>query len=90
MNNLDLKIEMNGIIGTISSYTKNPYVTGYATSLKKAVLEDDPEMARLSIKKLLEWYDGNIQSILKNEYIGNKQDHLRTKMLLEKANADFH
>jgi len=76
---------MDGIVGTIAQYSMNPYLTGYASSLRKSIEENNPEMAKISISKLLHWYEENMDSILKNQYITNKQDHLKTRAILEEA-----
>lgn len=85
MSFLDLKIEIEGIVGTIAQYSLNPYLTGYTASLKRATEEKDVEMAKASIIKLLEWYEENMDSIMKNQYISNKQDHIKTRDILTKA-----
>ncbi len=77
------EIEVNGIIGTITNYTKNPYIVGYTNCLRKYVNENEKDMVLLIIKKLIVWYTINIDSILSNEYIANKSEHISTKELLE-------
>ncbi len=77
------EIEVNGIIGTITNYTKNPYIVGYTNCLRKYVNENEKDMVLLIIKKLIVWYTMNIDSILSNEYIANKSEHISTKELLE-------
>lgn len=85
MSILDLRVEIDGIVGTIAHYSMNPYLNGYTTSLRKAIEEKDLDLAKVSISKLLQWYEANMDSIENNQYISNKQDHVKTKSLLENA-----
>jgi hypothetical protein len=79
----NLEIELNGIIGTITNYTKNPYIVGYTTLLERYVHDNNQEMIKCSVQRLINWYDENINLILTNEYLNNKKDHIFTKSLLE-------
>lgn len=78
----ELSVEIDGIVGTISQYTMNPYVMGYAQTLRKAIETDDMDILEIATKKLLQWYDNNLEKILSNQYINNKQDHIKTKAIL--------
>ncbi|MDY0211003.1 MAG: hypothetical protein RBQ91_06340 [Acholeplasma sp.] len=78
-----LEIELNGISGTITNYTRNPYIIGYIDALKRFMHEHNEKMIMVIVGKLVDWYKSSIDEILNNDYISNKQDHLSTKKLLE-------
>lgn len=82
MDKEKFNIELNGIIGTILSYSKNPYIVGYTNSLRKYINNYNEEMLVIILRKLVSWYDENISKILTNDYISNKNDHLYTKELV--------
>jgi hypothetical protein len=85
----DLEIELGGIRGTITQYTRNPYVIGYLDSLEKYVRLRDAEMTKKCISKILNWYSINYDSIQSNEYVFNKEDHKNTSQLLKEIYNDI-
>jgi hypothetical protein len=85
----ELEIELGGIKGTITQYTRNPYVVGYLDSLEKYIRLQDADMTRICILKILNWYSNNYETIQSNEYVFNKEDHLNTNQLLKKMYDDL-
>lgn len=84
-----LEIELGGIIGTITQYTRNPYIVGYLASLEKYVRLQDVDMTKLCLSKILEWYSDNYEAIQSSEYVFNKEDHKNTSQLLQKIYHDL-
>lgn len=89
MRLIDLGVEIDGIVGTISQYTMNPFVMGYANTLRKALETNNVDVLTISLQKLLQWYELNLPQILSNQYISNKQDHIKTKSILSDALASI-
>lgn len=85
----DIEIELDGIYGTITNYTKNPYVVGYLNSLRKSVKTQNVTMIKMCIDKLLEWYKSNYETIMGSPYVFNKEDHASTMKLLQKIACEF-
>jgi hypothetical protein len=79
----ELEIELGGIRGTITQYTRNPYIIGYLDSLEKYVGLRDADMTKICISKILNWYSNNYDSIQSSEYVFNKEDHKNTSQLLK-------
>jgi hypothetical protein len=84
-----LEIELVGIRGTITQYTRNPYVIGYLDSLEKYVRLRDAEMTKTCISKILNWYSKNYDNIQSSEYVFNKEDHKNTSQLLKEIYHDL-
>jgi len=89
MKMTDLEIELDGIVGTITNYTRNPYIIGYLNSLRKYVEQQNQDMIKICISKLLDWYSENYKKIMSSEYVFNKNDHKSTKYLLQKIYEDL-
>lgn len=81
----ELKLEYSGIFGTITQYSKNPYIVGYLETMKEYITECDLDNLKMCISKILVWYDDNIDKIMSNDYVLNKDDHKTTKKILENA-----
>lgn len=81
----DFKLEYPGIYGTITQYSRNPYIVGYLDTMKEYIVEGDLENLRTCINKVLIWYNANFENIMTNEYVLNKEDHKITKTILENA-----
>jgi hypothetical protein len=85
----ELEIELGGIRGTITQYTRNPYVIGYLDSLEKYVGLRDADMTKTCISKILNWYSNNYDNIQSSEYVFNKEDHKNTSQLLKDIYHDL-
>ncbi len=83
MNRLDFLVELNGITGTIESYTRDPYIMGYLKVLNNAVDAGNNELEQAVLVKLISWYDNNIEEILNDKYVYNKDLHKTTKTILK-------
>ncbi len=68
-------IELNGIIGTIHTYTRNPFMVGYTEALKKAVENNDFDTLRIVLDRVISWYNTEIDKIKSDEYVLNKNLH---------------
>ncbi len=68
-------VELNGIIGTIHTYTRNPFMMGYTQELKKAVENNDFDTMRIVLDRVIEWYNEEIDKIKNDDYVLNKSMH---------------
>jgi hypothetical protein len=82
MQKQEFAIELCGIIGTIQTYTRNPFMTGYTRELKKAIRNNDMETTRIALDKVIDWYDDEIEKINQDEYVFNKDMHAKAYNIL--------
>ncbi|MBN1468090.1 MAG: nucleotide-binding protein [Fusobacteriaceae bacterium] len=76
MENIEiLKIKLYGIIECIKQYTSEPPMPTLINSLKKALDENNFEIILFSAKEIDDWYYKNINQVLSNEFVYNKDEH---------------
>jgi len=75
MTNKEFLIEIQGIVKTISSYTNDPFIISYSEQLATFVIEEDENTVLLLVKKLIAWYEKNINDITNDRFVNNKQYH---------------
>ena len=78
----EFNLEIEGVIGTIMSFTKDPFIIGYTNGLRKAFQENDKELVLIVLKKLLHWYNINIEAIQNDRYVHNKDAHKKSLDIL--------
>ncbi|MGS0971685.1 MAG: hypothetical protein ACVCEJ_00355 [Candidatus Izemoplasmataceae bacterium] len=83
MSKEEFSIELAGVIGTIKSYTSDPFIIGYISELKKALENEQMYMAKLIISKLIGWYNEQIEDILVDRYVYNKDAHKKSYQILK-------
>ena len=71
----EFMIELNGIIGTIHTYTRNPFMMGYTKELKKAIDNNDLDSVKIVLDKVIDWYNDEIEKIKNDDYVINKGMH---------------
>jgi uncharacterized protein YbgA (DUF1722 family) len=82
MKKQEFIIELGGIIGTIQTYTRNPFMNGYTKELKKAVTHNDLETTKIALDKVIGWYEEQIEKINNDEYVFNKEMHAKAYHIL--------
>ena len=83
MKNKEFAIELEGVIGTIHTYTRNPFMMGYTKELKRAVKENDLDMIKLILDKVISWYNDELDKIQNDEYVFNKNMHEKAYDILK-------
>ena len=83
----EFMIELNGIIGTIHTYTRNPFMMGYTKELKKAVENNDYEMIQIVLDKVIDWYNQEIEKIIHDDFVINKSYHEKAYSILREYRA---
>ena len=78
-----LEIEIDGIIGTIESYTGEPYINNILIKLKKSINSRDALEIKYCLTKLSEWYSDNQKYIQNNEFVTDKKTHIRIEKDIE-------
>jgi len=78
----EFAIELGGIIGTIQTYTRNPFMTGYTKELKKAIAHNDLVSLRIALDKVIGWYEEEIEKINNDDYVFNKEMHHKAYSIL--------
>ena len=90
MNSFELlKIEYDGIYGTIKSYTKDSTIINYLSKLQQGINNLDYNIVKYSLEKIVQWYDDNIIKITNNYYVNNLDSHIKTKDFLKEINANL-
>ncbi len=82
ISNKEFNLEIEGVIGTIMSFTKDPFIIGYTNGLRKAIKEKDNELILIVLKKLLQWYNENNDAIQNDRYVHNKDAHTKSLNIL--------
>ena len=86
MNGLKrLKIEWDGIYGTVEDYTSDSNVMNYLTKMKEGIDDLDYDIVKYSLKELIDWYDRNINEIRSNKYVINFDSHKKNHALLKEV-----
>lgn len=83
MNYQILKIKLKQIIKCIEKYTSEPSISVLLTEGKKALENDDEETLKYVITELNSWYHNNIQKICNNEFVVNKDVHLKNVNVIQ-------
>ena len=69
-----IKIKLNGIIGCVLKYTKEPYITNIIKELKVSLVEQNIKVIKYACLELFKWYKNNINKILSS--VENKNFHI--------------
>ena len=83
MDKQEFKVELEGVIGTIRTYTRNPFMMGYTKELKQAVETDDYQTMRLVLDKVIDWYSEELDNIKNDEFVFNKHMHEKAFIILK-------
>ncbi len=89
MQKKEFMIELNGIIDTIHTYTRNPFMMGYTKELRNAIEHNDLETLQIALDKVIEWYQSTIERIEADEYIFNKSMHQKAYSILREYRAEL-
>lgn len=83
MENIEiLKIKLTGIIVCIKEYTDEPTIENILSSLEKALFKNNYDIILFSCKEIEKWYHKNIDKILTNGYVFNKDVHEENTKLI--------
>ncbi len=82
MRKQEFMVELDGVIGTIHTYTRNPFMMGYTRELKRAVKHDDLEKVKIILDKVITWYNEEIDKIKNDEFVFNKSMHEKAYHIL--------
>lgn len=72
-----LKLDIDGMIGTIMEYTSKPYIENICTKLKSSINRNDLEEIEYFLIKLKEWYKENQRHIQSNDFVFDKNIHIK-------------
>lgn len=70
-----LKIKINGVLNCINGYTSEPFIKNIVQECKNAIKCNNLDILIFSCNEVSKWYDKNINDILSNEYVYNKEVH---------------
>jgi len=83
MKQQEFAIELDGIIGTIHTYTRNPFMMGYTKELRRAMNDNDRDTMIIVLDKIITWYKEEIEAIKNDTYVFNKSMHEKAFELLK-------
>lgn len=84
MNSFErLKIEFEGIRGTIAEYTHDSNIINFFNQLKKGIDTCDFEIIHYTLECICEWYNSNLEVIENNQFVYNYEEHCRNYKMLE-------
>ena len=83
-------IEIEGVSNTIKSYTVESYIHSYSNQLTLYQLPSDYKKISIIVSRLLEWYEENIEQILSSKFVMNKEEHLKSKDVLNELKILLH
>ncbi len=90
MSTEEFMIELDGVINTIHTYTKNPFMVGYTKALREAVDNRDYRMIQMILDRVLDWYTQYLSAIEEDEYVFNKTMHHRAYNILKVYRQSIH
>ncbi len=76
-------IEKEGLVKTMKEYFTDPFIVSYCKKLLHSDFDDDIDIIKMLLPKLLHAYDiGHIDNIINGIYVMHKKQHLYTYHLL--------
>ncbi len=84
-----LKIEYDGIYGTIDDYTSDSNIMNYLLKLKEGIDDLDYDVVMYSLEEIIKWYDNNISEIRSNQYVFNFDSHQKNHRLLKEIYSNI-
>ena len=90
MKKQEFAIELDGIIGTIHTYTRNPFMMGYTKELRRAINDNDLETVQIVLDKVIAWYNDEIEQIQSDDYVFNKPMHEKAFNILKAYKSTLH
>ena len=82
MRKKEFLIELDGVVGTILTYTRNPFMLGYTKELKKSLAENDMDTVKIILDKVIGWYNEEMDNIDTDEYVFNRDLHHKSYNIL--------
>lgn len=83
MKNIEImKIKLTGIMECIKEYTDEPTIENILNALRKALAKNNYDIILFSCKEIEKWYQKNIDDILSNGYVFNKEVHKENTLLI--------
>lgn len=78
-----LKLDIDGIIGTIDSYSSESYIKNICDGLKSSINRNNLDEIGYFLRKLKEWYSENQREIQENEFVYDKRLHTKIEGEIE-------
>ena len=72
-----LKLDIDGIVGTIYSYSGESYIKNICDGLKSSINRNNVEEIIYFLQKLKDWYNENQRKIQSNEYVYDAELHIK-------------
>lgn len=78
-----LKLDIDGIVGTINSYSSESYIKNICDGLKSSINRKNLDEIVYFLRKLKEWYEENQTKIQTNEFVRDKRLHIKIESEIE-------
>lgn len=85
-----LTLEIDGIAGTIDSYTGNAYISNILNKLKESINNKDILEIKYFLNKLGEWYSENQKHIQSNQYVFDKKTHIKIEKEIQEYLSELN
>ncbi len=73
----EMEMEIGGISKNIFFYTTDGNINNYLTKLKKYIRERNVKSIKYCLSSIYSWYEDNIEKILSNSLVYNKDSHAK-------------
>lgn len=78
-----IKIKIKGIIDCIKNYTSEPSINNILKECENALKSNNIEVLLFSCEEMSTWYDENITLIKMNDFVYNKDSHIKNVNLIK-------
>lgn len=78
-----LKLDIDGIVGTINSYSSESYIKNICDGLKSSINRNNLDEIVYFLRKLKEWYEENQTKIQTNGFVRDKRLHIKIESEIE-------
>lgn len=83
---LILKMEFPGVKDVISQYSSDGLIGNYISGMEEALSSNSSVKVLYYLDHICNWYKENLAKINTNEWVFNKEEHAKTKAILETLN----
>jgi len=78
-----LELEGDALAKTIMDYSTDNYIRNYALKLTQLHYPEQKEQILIVVTRLLDWYRVEIETIKSQQYVHNKEAHIKSYEILE-------
>ncbi|AUD65608.1 hypothetical protein BK011_07840 [Tenericutes bacterium MZ-XQ] len=80
-----IKIEFPALSKTIKEYSSNNFIRSYAEQIALVKYPEEKVVLETLLRKLVDWYEKEIEVIIRSEYVRSKEEHIFCFSLLKQV-----